>query len=353
MAIYHFEAKVISRSDGGDAVRKAAYNARALLTNERTGEQHDYRRKGGLLFSGLYLPAGSPDWANDRSALWNAAEQAEKRSDSTIARHYIVALPHELTDEQRRWLVQDFVKENFTRKGYAVDVCIHAPDEDGDDRNYHAHILVSDRRLTADGFAPDKKERQLKAAERKAELLAQRQSWEKIGNRHLARHGHAPTLDHRTLEAQGIDREPTKHVGVHATAMERQGKRTERGAAKKSIEARNGLRAEIADLKEKQRRADRHLTRLEALELEQAAQRSATSYAADAKPEPEPERGTSQSALDQLAELAADQARSGAPPPPDAEAERIRQEDEAFWRMRRKQAQEQEQELNQETGLRR
>lgn len=350
MAIYHLEAKVISRSDGGDAVRKAAYNARAFLTNERTGEQHDYRRKGGLLFSGIYLPAGSPDWANDRARLWSAAELAEKRSDSTIARHYIVALPHELTDEQRRWLVQDFVKENFTRKGYAADVCIHAPDDDGDDRNYHAHILVSDRRMTADGFAGDKKERQLKAAERKAELLALRQSWEKIGNRHLARHGHAPTLDHRTLEAQGIDREPTKHVGVHAMAMERKGQRTERGAAKDAIEARNGLRAEIAALKDKQRRADRHLTRLEALELEQAARQAATHYAADAKPE----RGTSQDAIDRLAELAAEQAKSGAPPPEhDAEAERIRQEDEAFWRMRRKQAQEQEQDLNQEGGLRR
>lgn len=224
MAIYHFHAGMISRAKGQSAVATAAYNARDHLTNERTGEVKDFTRKDGLLFSGIYAPKDAPAWAQDRGQLWNHAEAAERRNDTQIARKYEVALPHELTDEQRRYLVQDFVRENFTRKGYAADVSIHAPDKDGDARNFHAHILVTDRRLTAEGFAEHKAERQQTFGQRKAELEQLRESWERIGNRHLERHGFEPTLDRRPLEAQGIDREPQIHIGVHAQAMERRGK---------------------------------------------------------------------------------------------------------------------------------
>ena len=102
--------------------------------------------------------SGAPEWAQDRNRLWNEAERAETRKDARLAREIEVCLPHELTGEQRRWLVQDFVREQFVRKGYAVDVAIHAPDK-GDARNYHAHILMRERRLEADGLRADERPR--------------------------------------------------------------------------------------------------------------------------------------------------------------------------------------------------
>lgn len=244
MAIFHLAAKVVSRKAGQSVVAKAAYNAREELTEERTGEVKDYTRAEGLLFSGLYAPANAPEWAKDRAQLWNAADRAEKRKDAQLARVYDIALPHELTNEQRRFLVQDFVRDNFTRKGYAADVALHAPDREGDERNYHAHILVSDRKLTANGFASTKKERQQSKAEMKAELEGLRESWERTANRHLERHGHEARIDHRSLKDQGIDREATEHLGPYATQLERDGEESERGNTNREIEARNQEREE-------------------------------------------------------------------------------------------------------------
>ena len=208
------------------------------MTNQRTGERSDYTRAEGLIYSGIYAPKGSPEWANDREQLWNHAEAAEKRKDATTARNYIIALPHELTNEQRRWTVEDFIKENFTRKGYAADLNIHAPDKDGDQRNYHAHILVTDRQLTPDGFAPTKKERH-GMGNNKATLLLEKESWARIANRHLERHGFEGNLDHRSLEAQGIDREPTKHLGPLATEIERDNRESYTGNENRATEERN------------------------------------------------------------------------------------------------------------------
>ncbi|MCC8986022.1 MAG: MobA/MobL family protein [Nitrospira sp.] len=242
MAIFHLAAKVVSRKAGQSVIAKAAYNAREELTEERTGEIKDYSRAQGLIFSGLYTPANAPEWAHDRAQLWNKADQAEKRKDAALAREYEVALPHELSNEQRRFLVQDFVKESFTRKGYAVDVCIHAPDRDGDERNYHAHILVTDRRLEAGGFAADKKERHFSATNRRNEFEAIREKWEHIANRHLERHGIDARIDRRSLKDQGIDREPTEHLGPYATQLERDGEESERGNTNRDIDARNQAR---------------------------------------------------------------------------------------------------------------
>lgn len=224
MAIYHLNAKVISRAAGQSSVATAAYNARDKLTDERTGEIKFYHNKDdGLIFSGIFTPKDAPEWAQDRAQLWNHAEAAERKGNATIARNYIVALPHELTDDQRRYALQDFVKENFTRKGYAADLNIHAPDKNGDNRNYHAHILVTDRRLEPDGFAADKYDRQGTKKEREAALDTIKESWERIGNRHLERHGFEPTLDRRSFEAQGIERDPSTHRGANIDGMEKRG----------------------------------------------------------------------------------------------------------------------------------
>jgi MobA/MobL family len=237
MASYHLSAGVIARTAGYSSVAAAAYRARCALTDERTGTLHDYSRKSGeLLWQGIYAPKDAPEWARERVQLWNHVEAFERRRDAQLARSFDIALPHELTLEQNRYALQDWVRENFTRKGLIADAVIHAPGRDGDQRNIHAHVMVVLRKLDGNEFAA-KKERSETLADRKAELEGLRESWERIGNRHLERYGHAPTLDRRTLLAQGIDREPTVHLGKHATAIERDGKPTQLGDANRAIVA--------------------------------------------------------------------------------------------------------------------
>jgi ATP-dependent exoDNAse (exonuclease V) alpha subunit len=251
MAIFSLNASVISRGKGHSTTAAAAYRARCAIMDERTGQLNDYSRKhGDLAFEGLYAPKDAPAWSIDREQLWNAVERMEKRKDARLARDFKIALPHELTPEQNRWLVQDFVRENFTRKGYVADVAIHAPHEQGDDRNIHAHILVTDRQLTPDGFTATKD----RAIQSKDYLQGLRESWEHLANRHLERHGHEARIDHRTLEAQGIEREPGLHMGKDATAAERHGRTTERGERQDAITARNRTVQELSrELKELQR----------------------------------------------------------------------------------------------------
>jgi ATP-dependent exoDNAse (exonuclease V) alpha subunit len=235
VAIYSLTAKVISRGKGHSSVAAAAYRSRSSLEDERDGETHDYSRKAGeLLFEGIYAPKDAPEWTRDRGQLWNHVEAFEKRRDAQLAREFVIALPHELTPEQNRYAVQDWVRENFTRKGLIADVAIHAPGKDGDERNVHAHVLVVMRKLDGSEFAA-KKERTADNAERKAELEGWRASWERIGNRHLERYGFEPTLDRRTLLEQGIDRPPTLHMGKEAMALERQGIETDIGAINRAI----------------------------------------------------------------------------------------------------------------------
>lgn len=238
MAIYHFTAGVVRRSKGASAVAKSAYNARAALLNEQTGQAHDYTRAEGLLFEGIFAPKDAPEWARDRERLWNEAEKTEKRKDAQLARNIELSLPHELTSEQREQLLKDFVRENFVRQGMVADAVIHAPDREGDERNFHAHILLTMREIGPDGFAKAK----ARDWNSKEQLQTWRENWERTANRYLERHGHEARIDHRSLAAQGIDREPTEHKGPTASQLEREGKPTERGDINRAIEARNAER---------------------------------------------------------------------------------------------------------------
>ena len=151
MASYHLSAKTISRSQGRSATGAAAYRSGTRIDDERTGTVHDYRRRRGVEATFLLLPADAPDWASDRARLWNAAEQAETRKNSTVAREFEIALPAELDAGERRRLAADFARELVARHGCAADVAIHRPGRTGDQRNHHAHILLTTRRLTAAG----------------------------------------------------------------------------------------------------------------------------------------------------------------------------------------------------------
>ena len=219
MADYRFSAKVIKRSNGQSAVAAAAYRAASNLRDERTGQTCDYSRKEGVTHSEVMTPSGTPDWMHDRAQLWNAVEAVERRKDAQLAREIQLSLPHELTDDQRRDLVRGFVQEQFVGKGMIADLAIHAPSAEGDQRNHHAHVMLTMRELTGDGFG--NKAREWNSPD---QLQAWREQWAHHQNRELERHGHPARVDHRSFEAQGVDREPTQHLGPVASDMERNGK---------------------------------------------------------------------------------------------------------------------------------
>jgi MobA/MobL family len=218
MPSYHLSIKTISRSAGRSATAAAAYRAGVEIADQRTGEVHNYTRKGGVEYIKLVLPENAPSWSVDRDALWNAAEQAETRKNSTVAREFEVALPSELSDTERKRLALDFAQEIVERHGCAADVAIHAPGKRGDQRNHHAHILCSTRKLTQDGFGAKTRELDDRTS---GEIVRWRERFAELQNQRFRENGIDAKVDHRSLEAQGIEREPTRHLGVAATGYER------------------------------------------------------------------------------------------------------------------------------------
>lgn len=231
LAIYHLSMKPITRSSGRSAVAASAYRAGECLTNERDGLTHDYTRKTGIEHAEIVLPKGSTaEWARDRGALWNAAEAAEKRSDARVAREFEIALPHELSSEERLEATRAFAQVLADRYGTAVDFAIHSPNGETDIRNHHAHLMMSVRGLTETGLG------EKTVIEREnAWLLSRalptsmmqlkdiRRDWEGIANEALAQAGHDIRIDHRSHQDRGLEIEPTEHMGVYATQMERRG----------------------------------------------------------------------------------------------------------------------------------
>ena len=142
MALYRAETKPISRKDGRSAIAAAAYRSGGSLVDDRTGNVHDYTRRRGVVTTGIITPDGQ---GCERNALWNGAEAAEKRKDARTAREWVLALPAELTDAQRKELTERFSRSLAERFGVAVDFAIHRPGKEGDQRNHHAHVLTTTR----------------------------------------------------------------------------------------------------------------------------------------------------------------------------------------------------------------
>jgi len=224
MAIFHLSVKAIGRAHGRSATAAAAYRAAARIEDERTGLVHEYTRKTGVVHREVIVPDGAPSWAQDRERLWNAAELAETRKNSTVAREFEVALPGELAAPERRRLACELAQEIAARHRCAVDVAIHAPGRGGDNRNHHAHLLLTTRRLEPTGFT--EKTRELDDL-KTGEVTRWRERWAALVNEHLEEHGHEARIDHRTLAAQGEVREPGFHKGPAVTAIERRGERTQ------------------------------------------------------------------------------------------------------------------------------
>lgn len=239
MAIYHCSVKPISRGAGQSIVAAAAYRHGCKMENMRTGEIYDYSRKRGLESSSIYLPSGvNSSWTQDRAQLWNSAEAAEKRKDARLGREIILALPSELSAEQRRELTGEMARHLVERYGVAVDVAIHQPSREGDQRNHHAHMLMSSRRITPEGFG--EKARELDDREHgPAEVEHIRSEWARLANRALEKAGQQITIDHRSFQRQGVNRIPTLHLGASANALERRGIQTRIGDRNRSAQVVN------------------------------------------------------------------------------------------------------------------
>ena len=309
MAIYHLEAKVVSRGAGRSAVAASAYLSCSRLYNDYDGIQHDYTRKQGLVWQQIFLPEYAPQEWQNREKLWNAVEEVETAKDSRLAREFVVALPIELNREQQIELLRDFIRKQFVSDGMCADAAIH----DTDGHNPHAHILLTVRPLDEQGRWQYKTEKEylcvrngeekgFTAAEFKSaqnegwekqypykvgkkkvymtpsaaeaqglvradkhpkstrygrqnsiserwnsedQLVEWRKAWADVSNRHLERAGREERIDHRSNAARGLDELPTIHEGVTAQALERKGIVSDRCELNRQIKADNALLREL------------------------------------------------------------------------------------------------------------
>ena len=315
MAIYHLEAKVISRGAGRSAVAAAAYMSCSQIQNDYDGVQHDYTRKQGLVWQQIFLPEYAPAEWSDRGTLWNAVEENEKTKDSRLAREFVVALPIEMGKAEWQSLLTEFIQDNFVADGMCADVCIH----DTDGHNPHAHIMVTVRPLAENGQWQYKTEKEylcvrdgeemgftgaeFKQAQREGwekqyqykigrkkeymapsaaeaagyerasktpkstrfgrqnpiaarwnsdeQLVLWRSAWADVTNRYLERVGAEARIDHRSHADCGILEQPTIHEGVTARAMEQQGFIADRCELNRQIKADNKLLRELRSAFEK------------------------------------------------------------------------------------------------------
>ena len=315
MAIYHLEAKVISRGAGRSAVAAAAYMSCSQILNDYDGVQHDYTRKQGLVWQQIFLPEYAPAEWSDRGTLWNAVEENEKTKDSRLAREFVVALPIEMGKAEWESLLTEFIQDNFVADGMCADVCIH----DTDGHNPHAHIMVTVRPLDEKGkwqYKTEKeylcirdgeemgftgaefkqaqkegweKQYQYKVGRKKEymapsaaeaagyerasktpkstrfgrqnpitarwnsdeQLVLWRSAWADVTNRYLERVGAEARIDHRSHADRGILEQPTIHEGVTARAMEHQGFIADRCELNRQIKADNKLLRELRNIYEK------------------------------------------------------------------------------------------------------
>jgi hypothetical protein len=253
MSQYRFSlSKAVSRGKGQSAVAKAAYNRREQLHDDRMDKftrnyGNSTKNSGGrddVLFSGIFYDTSRnvPDWVTDREKMWNAQVAAEKRKDAREAQEIIVNLPWELTQKQREYMLTDFCRELTRGTGRIADVNMHKAPKHGDDRNIHAHILMTVREIGKDGFTGKRLEITT------PQLDSLRQKWAARGAKELRKAGFPLEADrwavgHLSKEKQRDDAlkrldlehaktlmgAATKHLGPEAAAMERKGKGSDRG----------------------------------------------------------------------------------------------------------------------------
>jgi hypothetical protein len=271
MATYFLRARHISRGKGARATRAAAYRAGERIHDERTSEVYDYSDRNDVVHKEVVLPsdlAGRDDmaWTQNRETLWNAMEHAGLRRNSRLAREWLVLLPQELTPDQRSRLVRTFATELSNKYRCAVDCTIHQPRPGADSRNNHAHLMATTREVSPDGIGARTtlelggRERHLRGlGPTRDEYLGIRERWAEITNEALQQAGLTIRVDHRSLEHQGVDREPTPTIPEKVFYAERKYGPSAAGDAirarhRERVEARLKGGAELARVIEKQKR---------------------------------------------------------------------------------------------------
>lgn len=257
MAMYHFQVQVISRGKGKSSVAAAAYRSGEKLEDKRADLIHNYTKKQGVEYTEIIAPPNAPEWATDRSKLWNEVEKIEKSKNSQVAREINIALPEELSKEQQKELIREYVKENFVAKGMVADIAIH----NKDDGNPHAHVMLTIRPFNEDGTwgAKTKKEyildkngekikqnkdfksRKIESTDwnKKETMENWRENWAINANKALEKAGCEEKIDHRSYKDQGIDQIPTIHLGKTSSEMKKKGIYNERVETNKKIEELN------------------------------------------------------------------------------------------------------------------
>lgn len=234
MAIYHLHMQTISRADGRSAIAAAAYRAASRL-RAADGRVFDFRRKQGVVAQKIFVPEGCP--AIDRQNLWLLAERTEKRKNSTLAREMDMAIPVELTRQERFNLTVNFCRWLAQEYQVAVDCCMHRKDKNDPQENPHIHVMFTTRRYSPEGTLGAKTRELDDLKTRKTHLLRIREKWADFCNGYLQFYGQ--TIDHRSFKDQGIDALPQIHVGSAATTMTRRGLETERGVLNREIQKNN------------------------------------------------------------------------------------------------------------------
>lgn len=194
MAIFHLEFKIVKRSEGMSSCRKAAYHNRSRITDDRTGNTYDFSHRTDLFHHQILAPVSAPAHIIESSAtLWNEVERVERQKDGQTARYFDVAIPCEISNEDKIKLVVEYCQKNFVDKGMIADIAFH----DLDGNNPHAHVMLTLKPITADGFG--KKERSWND---KKNVILWRESWSALANDYLEAAGTEERIDHRSIEAQ-------------------------------------------------------------------------------------------------------------------------------------------------------
>lgn len=251
MAMYHLSTKVIKRSEGRSAVGASAYRSASKMVDDRTGKSFNYSKKQGVLETGCFMMNSDRTLTSiDRETLWNVAEKTERRKDSRTAREIIVNLPHELPHQERKKIVERFSSVLMHRYGVAVDWAMHAPDKQGDQRNYHAHIMLTTREISLEngqiklGKRTDLEQanKDLKKQNKDStqdQIKTLRRDFADITNAILSENNIDARIDHRSYKDRGLYVLPTQKMGYAATEAERAGIRTHKGDINRAIQAYN------------------------------------------------------------------------------------------------------------------
>jgi Ti-type conjugative transfer relaxase TraA len=240
MAIYHFSAKVISRAVGSSAVAAAAYRSAGRLHDERLGRSHDFSNKAGVVHSEVMLPEGADESWQDREQLWNDVEAAELRKDAQLAREIEFAIPREMTQEQGIALARDFVQAEFVDRGMIADLNVHWDIGADGLAKPHAHVMLTMREIRIGKDGSPEFGAKVRDWNRTELLTHWREAWAEHVNERLAALDIDARVDHRSLEAQGIDLEPQHKIGPAASRMAAEGLDADRVGEHLEIARTNG-----------------------------------------------------------------------------------------------------------------